>query len=379
MKASRLLFFFASLAVALAVMFLITATTTPAEAQVPPPHAYAPTHWPIRDGVFHIRDFAFSSGETLGDLRLHYLTLGTPRRDADGHIVNAVLLLHGTGGDAHNLLSPFFSDVLFGPGQPLDINRYFIILPDDIGHGESSKPSDGLRMRFPHYTYADMVRSQHSMLVDGLHVEHARLILGTSMGCMQSFVWGETYPSFSDALMPLACLPIEIAGRNRMFRYMSIQSIRDDPAWDNGNYDREPMEGLRGAARIAVIAGSAPQQMQRAFPTRLQAEDYVRRAVDKLASQYDADDFIYQFDASRDYNPEHGLPSIVAPVMWVNSADDFINPPELNIAQQLAGRMPHAKFVLIPASMQTYGHGTHTRAAVWESHLVELLRESDPK
>ena len=241
MEASRR-FFFAYLAVAVAVVFLIATTMTPAEAQVPPPPSYAPTHWPIRDGVYHIHDFRFSSGETLGDLRLHYLTLGTPRRDAAGHIVNAVLLLHGTGGDAHSLLNPVFSDVLFGPEQPLDINRYFIILPDDIGHGQSSKPSDVLRMRFPHYTYEDMVGSQHSMLVDGLRVEHVRLILGTSMGCMQSFVWGETYPSFSDALMPLACLPIEIAGRNRMFRYMAMQSIRADPAWDNGKYEREPME-----------------------------------------------------------------------------------------------------------------------------------------
>jgi len=379
LEASGRLFFFACLAVAVAMVFLSVATTTLAEAQVRTPPSYAPTHWPMRDGVYHIHDFRFSSGETLDDLRLHYVTLGIPRRDAAGHIVNAVLLLHGTGGDAHSLLNPVFSDVLFGPGQPLDIDRYFIILPDDIGHGESSKPSDGLRMRFPRYTYDDMVRSQHSMLVDGLHVEHVHLILGTSMGCMQSFVWGETYPNFSDALMPLACLPIGIAGRNRMFRYMAIQAIREDPAWDNGNYEREPMEGLRGAARIVVIAGSAPQQMQKAFPTRLQAEDYVRRTVDRLAAGYDADDFIYQFDASRDYNPEPRLASIVVPVMWLNSADDFINPPELNIAQQLVGRIPHAKFVLIPASMQTYGHGTHTHAAVWESYLVELLRESARK
>ena len=378
MEESRRLCSLAYLAVVVAVALLI-ASARSAGAQVPPHSSYAATHWPIHDGVYHIRDFRFASGETLGDLRLHYLTLGTPRHDAAGHIVNAVLLLHGTGGDAHSLLNPVFSDVLFGAGQPLDINRYFIILPDDIGHGESSKPSDGLRMSFPHYTYEDMVRSQRAMLVDGLHVEHVRLILGTSMGCMQSFVWGETYPSFSDALMPLACLPIEIAGRNRMFRYMAIQSIRGDPAWNSGNYEREPMEGLRGAARIILIAGSAPQQMQSAFPTRPQAEDYARRTVDKLAAEYDADDFIYQFDASRDYNPEPRLTSIVVPVMWINSADDFINPPELNIAQQLAGRIPHAKFILIPASMQTYGHGTHTHAAVWESHLVELLRESDKK
>lgn len=344
-------------------------------AQAPKP-AYPPTHWPIRSSTYTLRNFRFASGETLPELRLHYLTLGTPRRNAAGHTTNAVLLLHGTGGNAHTLLVPVFSDVLFGPGQPLDITKYFIIFPDDIGHGESSKPSDGLRMKFPHYTYDDMVRSQHAMLLDGLHVDHLRLVLGTSMGCMQSFVWGETYPGFSDALMPLACLPIEIAGRNRMWRYMAMQSIRDDPAWQNGNYTHEPEEGLRGAADMLILAGSAPQQMQKDYPTRQQAEDYVNRTVNATVARTDADDFLYYFDASRDYNPEPKLASITAHVMWINSGDDFINPPELDLAQNLVRHMPHAKFVLIPASMNTYGHGTHTHAAVWKNYLVELLRES---
>src|ERR1700723_935854 len=194
------------------------------------------THWPTQDGNYVIKDFHFGSGESIPELKLHYLTLGKPHRNAAGHTDNAVLLLHGTGGDAHSLLNPVFSDVLFGPGQPLDIARYYIILPDDIGHGESSKPSDGLRMHFPQYDYDDMVASQHTMLVDGLHVDHLRLILGTSMGCMQSFVWGETYPNFADALAPFACLPVELAGRNRMWRYMSMQMIRTDPAWKNGEY-----------------------------------------------------------------------------------------------------------------------------------------------
>ena len=254
--------------------FLLFAFSLTATAQAPKLE-YPASHWPIQNGSFDIRDFRFGTGETLPDLHLHYLTLGTLHRDAGGHADNAVLLLHGTGGSAHSLLNPVFSDVLFGPGQPLDITKFFIILPDDIGHGESSKPSDGLRMKFPQYDYDDMVRSQHEMLVDGLHVDHLRLILGTSMGCMQSFVWGETYPQFSDALAPFACLPIEIAGRNRMWRYMAMQSIRNDPAWDNGNYTNEPVEGLRGAADFLIIAGSAPQQMQKDFPTRPQAEDYV--------------------------------------------------------------------------------------------------------
>lgn len=347
-----------------------------AAAQAPQPQ-YPPTHWPIQNHTFHIKDFRFETGETLPDLRLHYLTLGTLRRDAQGHADNAVLLLHGTGGDAHSLLNPVFSDNLFGPGQPLDITRYFIILPDDIGHGESSKPSDGLRMHFPHYTYDDMVRSQHQMLLDGLHVDHLRLILGTSMGCMQSFVWGETYPQFSDALAPFACLPIEIAGRNRMWRAMAMQSIRDDPAWDNGNYTHEPVEGLRGAADLLIIAGSAPQQMQKDEPTRQQAEAYVNRVVSAIVARTDADDFLYYFDASRNYNPEPKLSTITAPVLWINSADDFINPPELDLARKLATRMPHARFILIPASLKTWGHGTHTHAEVWRGYLAQLLQETE--
>jgi homoserine O-acetyltransferase len=347
-----------------------------ASAQVPKPQ-YPLTHWPIHNGIYHIHAFRFGTGETLADLRLHYVTLGTPRRDAAGHTINAVLLIHGTGGSAHSLLNPVFSDVLFGPGQPLDIRRYFIILPDEIGHGESSKPSDGLRMKFPRYTYDDMVRASHEVLLKGLRVDHLRLVLGTSMGCMQSFVWGEMYPTFVDALMPLACMPMEIAGRNRIFRFMAIEGIRDDPKWDNGNYAHEPTMGLRIAADIFMIAGSAPQQMQKDLPTRLQAEAYFNKTADKLLSSFDADDLIYQLDASRDYNPEPGLGSITAPLIWINSGDDFINPPELSdIAQKLVRRVPRGRYILVPASMSTYGHGTHTHAAVWKQYLVALLAES---
>jgi homoserine O-acetyltransferase len=337
------------------------------------------THWPVKNGDYVIHDFHFKSGESIPDLKLHYLTLGKPHRDSAGHTDNAVLLLHGTGGSAYSLLNPVFSDVLFGPGQPLDINKYFIILTDDIGHGESSKPSDGLRMKFPHYDYDDMVALQHATLVNGLHVDHLRLILGTSMGCMQAFVWGETYPKFSDALAPFACLPIEIAGRNRMWRYMSMQMIRKDPAWQNGNYTTEPVEGLRGAADMIIIAGSSPWQMQRHFPTRMQAEAYIDRVTDAIIAHTDADDFLYYVDASRDYNPEAKLSTITAPVLWINSADDFINPPELGIAQKLVTRMPHAKFILIPISPATHGHGTHTYAAVWKNYLIEFLKETQRK
>jgi homoserine O-acetyltransferase/O-succinyltransferase len=337
------------------------------------------SHWPTQDGNYVIKNFHFGSGESIPELKLHYLTLGKPHRDAAGHTDNVILLLHGTGGDATSLLNPVFSDVLFGPGQPLDITKFYIILPDDIGHGESSKPSDGLRMKFPQYDYDDMVASQHTMLVDGLHVDHLRLILGTSMGCMQSFVWGETYPNFSEALAPFACLPVELAGRNRMWRYMAMQMIRDDPAWKNGDYTTEPVEGLRAANDLILIAGSAPLLMQKRFPTRALAEDYVNRTLDSMIAHTDANNFLYYVNASRNYKPEPKLGTITTPVLWINSADDFINPPELGIAQKLVTRMPHAKFILIPISEETHGHGTHTQAAVWKDYLVAFLAETEKK
>jgi homoserine O-acetyltransferase len=330
-------------------------------------------------GDYVARDFHFGTGESLPELKLHYVTLGTAHRDAAGHVDNAVLLLHGTGGDAHSLFNPLFSNVLFGPGQPLDITRYFLIFPDDIGHGESSKPSDGLRMKFPQYDYDDMVRSQHQMLLEGLHVDHLRLILGTSMGCMQSFVWGETFPAFTDALMPLACLPTQIAGRNRMMRYMAIEDIEHDPAWQHGDYTTEPTVGLRAANGILFTMGSAPLVQQKAAPNREAAEKFIDAYLDRVTATTDADNFIYYMNASRNYDPGPHLDRITVPVMWINSADDFINPPELGIAETMVHAMPHARFILIPISDQTHGHGTHTAAAVWKNYLVQLLDESAPK
>jgi homoserine O-acetyltransferase len=329
-------------------------------------------------GDYVAKDFRFGTGETLPALKLHYLTLGTPHKNAAGHTDNAVLLLHGTGGDAHSLFNPFFSRVLFGPGQPLDITKYFLIFPDDIGQGEASKPSDGLRMKFPHYDYDDMVLSQHQMLLEGLHVNHLRLILGTSMGCMQSFVWGETYPGFADALMPLACNAVPLAGRNRMTRYMAIDAIKRDPTWNNGDYTTQPQQGLRTANEMLLVMGSAPLQMQKLYPTRAAAEKYVDTYLERTMRSTDANNLIYYVDASRNYDPSKALAKITVPVVWINSADDFINPPELGIAQQQVKEMPHAKFVLLPITDATRGHGTHTMAAIWKDYLVELLKESEP-
>jgi len=332
--------------------------------------------WPTTPVDFDIPDFHFRSGETLPKLHLHALTLGTPHRDAAGHVDNAVLLLHGTGGRAESLLNPVFSNELFGPGQPLDIAKFFLILPDDIGHGVSSKPSDGLHMRFPHYDYNDMVASQHRMLVEALHVDHLRLILGTSMGCMQSFVWGETYPGFADALAPFACQAVAMAGRNRMWRYEAIQVIKHDPAWQNGEYTSEPQEALRAANGLLLIAGSAPLQMQKNQPTPAAADRYVDDYLARTMASTDANDLIYQLDASRTYDPSAHLGLITVPVLWINSADDFINPPELGLAQQQVKQMPRGRFILLPISDATRGHGSHTVAALWKNYLAELMEES---
>jgi homoserine O-acetyltransferase len=334
------------------------------------------TPWPTKPGDFALKDFHFRSGEVLPTLNLHYMTLGEPKTDASGRVINAVLILHGTGGTGGQFLSPQFANELYGPGQPLDIHKYYIILPDGIGHGKSSKPSDGLRMRFPRYDYGDMVEADYRLLTQGLGVNHLRLILGTSMGCMHALVFGETYPEFMDALMPLACLPVEIAGRNRAWRQMTIDAIKADPTWMGGDYTTEPQAGLRTAASLLLIAGSAPIQLQKAYPTRAAAEDYAQRAVARSMASTDANDFIYQVDASRTYDPSRDLAKITCPVMWVNSGDDFINPPELGIAEQKVKALKRGTFVLIPASDKTHGHGTHTWAAVWKPQLEQLLAES---
>ena len=364
-----------------AVLLLLLSSLAPDQTPSPQqaPANQRPSHWPTHDGSFDIPDFHFKSGETLPKLHLHYLTLGTPHRDPQGHTDNAILLLHGTGGDAHSLLNPVFSDVLFGPGQPFDITRYFLILPDDIGHGDSSKPSDGLHMRFPQYDYDDMVSSQQIMLTEGLHVDHLRLILGTSMGCMQGFVWGETYPQFMDALAPFACLPTTLAGRNRMMRYMAIENIKNDPAWKNGDYTAEPTLGLRTANEMLLIMGSAPLQMQKNYPTREAAEKYVDTYLDRATDHTDANNLIYYVNASRNYNPEPKLSTITAPVLYINSADDFINPPELGIAERLSKQIPHARLILIPITDQTRGHGTHTVATIWKQYLIDFMQQTEPK
>lgn len=331
-----------------------------AAPQTPPSPA-----WPTKEADLTLRSFRFATGETLPELRIHYTTLGTPRRNARGEVENAVMVLHGTGGSGKQFLSPQFANELYGPGQPLDIKRYFIILPDNIGHGASSKPSDGLRTRFPAYDYADMVEAQ-ARLLDHLGVKRLRLLMGTSMGCMHGFVWGTTRPERVQAMMPLACQPVEIAGMNRMWRKMAVDALRDDP-----------VKGMRTAANLLILAGLNPAAMQAEAPTREQAEAALATRYEATLRGRDADDLVYQLESSRTYNPQPHLERMTMPVTWVNSADDFINPPGLGIAEREVKRLPNAKFVLIPQTAETKGHGTHTWARFWKGELVELLRRSE--
>jgi homoserine O-acetyltransferase len=296
--------------------------------------ANAPAAPRPEDGEFVLHNFHFASGEMLPELRIHFTTLGKPRRDARGHIGNAVLILHGTVGDSRTFLLDRFAGVLFGKGQLLDANRYYIILADGIGHGNSSKPSDGLHARFPQYDYTDMVAAQYALVTQGLTVDHLRLVMGTSMGCMHTFMWGEAYPDFMDALMPLACLPVPIAGRNSLWRDLVTDAIRTDPQWLQGEYKSEPLGGLRTAAGLLLIAGSSAIQMQLALPTRDAADQFAQKYMERELDALDANDLLYQINASRDYDPSSSLDKIKAPLMLVNSAERTRHPL---LARRLAG------------------------------------------
>ena len=328
------------------------------------------------EGDYVIHDFHFASGETLPELRMHYTFFGKPKRDPQGRVTNAVLIMHGTGGSGRSLVNERFSSVLFRKGQLLDAEKYYIILPDAIGHGKSSKPSDALRTRFPQYSYQDMVLAQYLLLTKGLDVNHLRLVMGTSMGCMHTFMWGEAYPDFMDALMPLACLPVQIAGRNRLWRDLAMDAIRNDPQWNKGDYTTEPVDALRTIAGLLLIAGSAPIQMQLTLPTRDAADEFMQKYMPRQIESLDANDFLYQVNSSRDYDPSGGLEKIKAPLLHINSADDFVNPPELGIAEREIKRVKNGRFILLPASEQTHGHGTHTWAEVWKQYLAQLLEAS---
>jgi len=345
-------------------LWAVSADAASGEAAYPTP----------KEGTWIVRNVTFTSGESLPEVRLHYRTIGTPQRDAAGVVRNAVLIMHGTGGSSTQFLQPHFADELFGLGQLLDATKYFVILPDGIGHGQSSKPSDGLHMKFPRYGYEDMVTLQYRLVSEGLKVNHLRLVMGTSMGGMQSWMWGYRYPGFMDGLMPLASAPTQIAGRNRIWRKMAMDAIREDPAWKQGEYTEQPRQGLSGAIRLLLLAGSVPLYWQTTIaPTRDAADQYLASEMEKRLKANDANDTLYQLDASRDYDPSTRLEQIVAPLLAINSADDQVNPPELGIVERLIGRVKHGRFVLIPISARTRGHSTHTWAAVWHDEFAQFL------
>ena len=340
--------------------------------QAPP----APPAPQVTEGDFVIRNFRFTSGETLPELRMHYRTLGTPRKNAQGVVQNAVLIMHGTGGTGGQFTGRGFAGELFGSGQPLDATKYFIILPDDIGHGRSSKPSEGLRAKFPRYGYVDMVEAEYRLVTEGLGVNRLRLVMGTSMGGMHTWMWASRYPDFMDALMPLASLPTQISARNRVWRRIVIDAIRNDPEWKSGDYTAQP-QSLRTAAQMLWLVGSNPILRQNAAPTLADADRVLDQYVANYVRTGDANDILYALEASRDYDPGPGLEKIEAPLLAINSADDIINPPELQILEREIKRVPKGRAIVLPLSDRTTGHGTHTQAALWKQYLVELLQQTE--
>jgi homoserine O-acetyltransferase len=353
-------------ALPLALSLLAAAPAAAAPAASPPPGVV------VTEGDVVLKDFKFRSGEVLPELRIHYRTVGTPRRDAKGVVENAVLVTHGTTGSGAQFIRPEFSGELFGPGQPLDAARYFVVLPDGIGHGRSSKPSDGLHARFPRYGYLDMIEAQRRLLVEGLGVSHLRLVMGTSMGGMHTWLWGERYPDMMDALLPLASLPTQISGRNRVWRRLVIDAIRGDPAWRGGDYAEQP-PSLRVAAEMLWLMSGNPVTRQREAPTRAQADAAIDAFADGYLRTGDANDVLYALEASADYDPGPGLERIQAPLLAINTADDLINPPELGILERDVKRVPRGRAIVLPFSEKTRGHGSHTLAALWKDELTALL------
>jgi homoserine O-acetyltransferase len=354
-----------ALSKSLTLVLFVASITTLRAADYPPP----------TEGDFVIRDFKFTSGEKMPDLQIHYRTIGKPLKDEKGLVRNAVLITHGTTGSGAQFIRPEFAGELFGAGQPLDATKFFIVLPDGIGHGKSSKPSDGLHAKFPRYGYVDMVEAQFRLLTDGLGVNHARLVMGTSMGGMHTWLWGSAHADFMDALMPLASLPTQISGRNRAWRRMIIDAIRNDPEWRGGDYSAQP-QSLRTAAQMLWLMSSNPVLRQKEAPTLAKSDEVLDKFVADYLKTGDANDMLYALEASRDYDPGPGLEKIRAPLLAINSADDLINPPELGILEREIKRVPKGRAVVLPLSDKTRGHGSHTIAALWRGELETLLKES---
>ncbi len=343
---------------AFAAVALCLAAVLPAAAQ-----AQAPT-----DGSWVLRDFRFKSGETLPELRLHYTTLGNPQGEP-------VLLLHGTTGSGRGLLSPGFGGELFGPGAPLDAQKYFIILPDAIGHGKSSKPSDGKRAGFPQYSYDDMVVAHHRLLTEHLGINHLRLVLGNSMGGMETWLFAQMYPGFADIAVPMASLPVAMSGRNWIMRRLIVDSIRNDPAWQGGNYSQQPASARVASVFYGLATNGGNQALFKAAPSRSQADALLDARL-KAPFPADANDVLYQWESSRDYDPSAGLEKIQGVLLAINSADDERNPPELGVLEREIKRVKGGRILLVPGSEATAGHGTTAQAKFWKAELDAVLRSA---
>jgi homoserine O-acetyltransferase/O-succinyltransferase len=320
---------------------------------------------------FTIRNFQFRNGEILPELKVHYVTLGVPQRDSGGHVSNAVLLLHGTGGSLNGFLSERYS-VLFKPGQPLDSSRYYIVIPDSIGHGRSSKSSDGLRLRFPHYDYSDMVEAQYRLVTAGLRVDRLKLVSGISMGGMHAWMWGEEHPEMVDNLFPLVCMPMAITGVNRLWRDLAIYLITSDPEYQSGNYESE--HGINQAISMFELLMDAASLVQPNASDRDVADTLFKIWMGEAGTKRDAGDLVYALDASRNYNPEPNLERIRARVFAINAEDDFINTTDQATMEALMKRVKRGRFVLLPETAGTHGHSSGGDPSLWKQYLAELMR-----
>ena len=321
-----------------------------------------------KQGDWIARDFRFHTDEVLAQVKLHYRTIGAPTGEP-------VLILHGTAGSGASMLTKDFADELFGPGQPLDANRYYIILPDALGTGQSTRPSDGLRAKFPRYNYDDMVTAQYRLVTEGLGLKHLRLVLGNSMGGMQTWIWGVRYPEFMDALVPMACLPVAMSGRNWMLRRMLTQSIRNDPEWNSGNYSAQPGGMQKHLLYYGLATNGGNQSLYKQAPSATTGDEIIAR---QLAQPFrgDANDVLYQWESSFDYDPSPGLDRIQAAVLALNSADDERNPPEFGVMEREMKRIRNARYVLMPGTPDTRGHGTTGMAKLYKKDLAELLQQA---
>jgi homoserine O-acetyltransferase/O-succinyltransferase len=348
------------------VAALLLLAAAPAAAQTTP--------WPnLREGDFVLKDFAFASGEVLPELKLHYRTLGTARRNAAGEIVNGVVLLHGTSGSGADWLRASLADELFGANQPLDASRYFIIMPDGIGRGGSSKPSDGLRAKFPHYRYHDIVTAEHRLVTEHLNVRHLRLVLGSSMGGMHSWMWGYMFPDLMDGVVPIASQPVQVSGKNWIQRRVAIEAIRNDPDWNGGNYTKNPSHYIY-TVPYGFVQTENVVQIQTMAPTQAAADELYKKLVED-AKKRDANDVLWGIEAVMDYDPGPHLEKIKAKLLAINFGDDGTNAPELGTLEAGVKRIKDARYVIVPASKDTHGHFTHLRAKFWASHLAEFMKE----